>query len=140
MAPIPCAIQNRITHSHERWNHSGYRYAEGAHATQTRWCAIGRSEEAFAATLTPGDTFLIGGQVVRFEGLRELVVEVSKRANKEPKIAVFGGTKFATSTQLANAFCTNLKRVIFAAYQITRPTGWNCKKSCPCCPTSVIVN
>jgi ATP-dependent Lhr-like helicase len=62
---------------------------------------LGEVEEAFAATLTPGDTFLIGGQVVRFEGLRELVVEVSKRANKEPKIAVFGGTKFATSTQLS---------------------------------------
>ena len=29
-------------------------------------------EEAFAATLTPGDTFLIGGQIVRYEGLREL--------------------------------------------------------------------
>ena len=52
---------------------------------------LGEVEEAFAATLTPGDTFLIGGQVVRFEGLRELVVEVSKRADKEPKIAVFGG-------------------------------------------------
>jgi ATP-dependent Lhr-like helicase len=28
---------------------------------------LGEVEEAFAATLTPGDTFLIGGEVVRYE-------------------------------------------------------------------------
>ena len=28
---------------------------------------LGEIEESFAATLTPGDTFLIGGQVVRYE-------------------------------------------------------------------------
>ena len=62
---------------------------------------LGEVEEAFAATLTPGDTFLIGGQVVRYESLRELTVEVSRNATKAPKIAVFSGTKFATSTQLS---------------------------------------
>lgn len=62
---------------------------------------LGEVEEAFAATLSPGDTFLIGGQVVRYEGLREMVVEVSPDAARKPKIAVFSGTKFATSTQLS---------------------------------------
>ncbi len=62
---------------------------------------LGEVEEAFAATLTPGDTFLIGGQVVRYEGLREMTVEVTRRADKPPKIATFMGTKFATSTQLS---------------------------------------
>ncbi|MBT6507880.1 MAG: ligase-associated DNA damage response DEXH box helicase [Marinovum sp.] len=62
---------------------------------------LGEIEEAFAATLSPGDTFLIGGQVVRFENLRDMTVEVSRQANKKPKIAVFSGTKFATSTQLS---------------------------------------
>ncbi len=62
---------------------------------------LGEVEENFAATLTPGDTFLIGGQVVRYEGLREMTVEVSRRADKQPKIATFMGTKFATSTQLS---------------------------------------
>jgi ATP-dependent Lhr-like helicase len=62
---------------------------------------LGEIEEAFAATLTPGDTFLMGGQVVRYEGLREMTVEVSRTASKKPKIATFGGTKFATSTQLS---------------------------------------
>ncbi|MEM9474592.1 MAG: ligase-associated DNA damage response DEXH box helicase [Pseudomonadota bacterium] len=62
---------------------------------------LGEVEEAFAATLTPGDTFLIGGQVVRYEGLREMTVEVTRRSDKPPKIATFMGTKFATSTQLS---------------------------------------
>ena len=63
---------------------------------------LGEVEEAFAASLTQGDTFLIGGQIVRYEGLREMVVEVSRRADRKPKIATFSGTKFATSTQLSD--------------------------------------
>ncbi|WP_170366659.1 ligase-associated DNA damage response DEXH box helicase [Ruegeria arenilitoris] len=63
---------------------------------------LGEVEEAFAASLTPGDTFLIGGQIVRYEGLRETVVEVTRRADKKPKVATFSGTKFATSTQLSD--------------------------------------
>lgn len=62
---------------------------------------LGEIEEGFAASLTPGDTFLIGGQIVRYEGLREMTVEVTRRADKKPKIATFMGTKFATSTQLS---------------------------------------
>ncbi len=63
---------------------------------------LGEVEESFAATLTPGDTFLIGGQVVRYEGLKEMTVEVSRRADKTPKIATYMGTKFANSTQLSH--------------------------------------
>ena len=62
---------------------------------------LGEIEEGFAATLTPGDTFLIGGQIVKYEGLREMTVEVSRDAAKKPRIATFMGTKFATSTQLS---------------------------------------
>lgn len=63
--------------------------------------ALGEVEEAFAATLTPGDTFLIGGRIVRFEGLHEMIVEVTRSAGRKPKVAVFGGTKFATSLELS---------------------------------------
>ena len=62
---------------------------------------LGEIEEGFAATLTPGDTFLIGGQIVKYEGLREMTVEVSRDSAKKPKVATFMGTKFATSTQLS---------------------------------------
>lgn len=62
---------------------------------------LGEVEEAFAATLTTGDTFLIGGQVVRYESLKEMTVEVTRRADKTPKIATYMGTKFSNSTQLS---------------------------------------
>ena len=64
--------------------------------------SLGEIEEAFAASLTKGDTFLIGGNIVRFESLREMIVEVTHNANKQPKIATFMGTKFATSTKLSD--------------------------------------
>ncbi len=62
---------------------------------------LGEIEEGFAATLTPGDTFLIGGQIVQYEGLNQMTVEVTRRSDQKPKIATFMGTKFATSTQLS---------------------------------------
>ncbi|TBN40340.1 ligase-associated DNA damage response DEXH box helicase [Paracoccus subflavus] len=63
---------------------------------------LGEVEESFAATLVPGDTFLIGGQTVRYEGLRELTVEVTRQPTKQPRIAVYSGLKLATSTQLSH--------------------------------------
>ncbi|MBL4813500.1 MAG: DNA ligase-associated DEXH box helicase, partial [Rhodobacteraceae bacterium] len=68
---------------------------------------LGEVEEGFAASLTQGDTFLIGGKVVRFEGLREMSVEVSRAPGRKPKIAVFMGTKFSNSTQL----CARIMRM-----------------------------
>ncbi len=62
---------------------------------------LGEIEEAFAASLSAGDTFLIGGKIVRYEGLREMTVEVSRDKGRKPKVATFSGTKFATSTQLS---------------------------------------
>jgi ATP-dependent Lhr-like helicase len=62
---------------------------------------LGEVEESFAASLTAGDTFLIGGQIVRFEGISELTVDVTRSPGRDPKVAVFSGTKFATSTVLA---------------------------------------
>ena len=63
---------------------------------------LGEVEEAFAATLTPGDTFLIGGEVVRYEGVKEMTVEVTRTPGRDPKVATFNGTKFATSTLLTH--------------------------------------
>ena len=71
---------------------------------------LGEVEEGFAAALSPGDTFLIGGQVVEFHSLREMVVEVTRAPARRPKIATFTGTKFATSTQLARRILGLLQR------------------------------
>ncbi|MDA5094013.1 ligase-associated DNA damage response DEXH box helicase [Aliiroseovarius sp. KMU-50] len=62
---------------------------------------LGEVEESFASSLVPGDTFLMGGQIVRFETLREMVVQVSRDRGRKPRLAVFSGTKFATSLQLS---------------------------------------
>lgn len=63
---------------------------------------LGEVEEAFAASLAPGDSFLIGGRVVRMDALREMVIEVTPQPSAQPKIAVFSGVKLAMSTQLAH--------------------------------------
>ncbi len=62
---------------------------------------LGEVEESFAASLSPGDTFLIGGQTVRYDRLREMVLEVTPQPTRQPKIAVFNGLKMATSTELS---------------------------------------
>lgn len=62
---------------------------------------LGEVEEGFAASLVPGDTFLMGGKIVRFESLKEMHVDVTNDKGRKPKIAVFAGSKFATSTQLS---------------------------------------
>lgn len=71
---------------------------------------LGEIEEGFAASLTPGDTFLIGGQIVRYEALREMVVQVSRDKGRKPKIATFMGTKFSTSTQLSQRILKMLQQ------------------------------
>jgi len=63
--------------------------------------ALGEVEEAFAASLTPGETFLIGGQTVRYDGLREMTVMVTRQPARKPRIAVFSGVKMATSVELS---------------------------------------
>lgn len=63
--------------------------------------ALGEVEEAFAASLTPGDSFLIGGRVVRMDAVREMVIEVTPTPSQTPRIAVFSGVKLAMTTQLA---------------------------------------
>jgi ATP-dependent Lhr-like helicase len=62
---------------------------------------IGEVEEGFATTLSPGDTFLMGGQVVRYETLREMTVEVTPRRDREPRVPSYIGMKATTSVQLA---------------------------------------
>ncbi|MEM7547846.1 MAG: ligase-associated DNA damage response DEXH box helicase [Pseudomonadota bacterium] len=62
---------------------------------------LGEVEEDFAATLRPGDTFLIGGEVVRYEAIREMTVRVTKAVGKDPLIPAFSGARLAISTFLA---------------------------------------
>lgn len=62
---------------------------------------LGEIDEYFASEMTPGDTFVFGGEVLRLEGVRELDVYVSRAAASDPKIPSYPGGKFPLSTHLA---------------------------------------
>jgi ATP-dependent helicase Lhr and Lhr-like helicase len=63
---------------------------------------LGQIEEWFIEGLTPGDTFMFAGEILRLIGVREtdaLVVRASGQEN--PKIPSYAGGKFPLSTFLA---------------------------------------
>ncbi len=62
---------------------------------------IGEMEEGYIEQLAPGDTFLFGGQVWRFETVVGLDALVTAAPGSEPKVPSWGGSKFALSTYLA---------------------------------------
>ena len=63
---------------------------------------LGQIEEWFIEGLTPGDTFIFGGEVLRLIGVRETDALVVRANNlNEPKIPSYAGGKFPLSTFLA---------------------------------------
>ena len=62
---------------------------------------LGRIEEYFIETLSPGDTFLFAGLILRFEGIHENEVVATRTADDAPKIPIYSGGKFPLSTYLA---------------------------------------
>jgi ATP-dependent helicase Lhr and Lhr-like helicase len=62
---------------------------------------LGEIEEYFIEGLVVGDTFVFGGEVVRYEQLVEDVVYVSRANDKDAKVPSYMGGKFPLSTYLA---------------------------------------
>ncbi len=63
---------------------------------------LGRIEEYFIEGLTPGDTFIFAGQMLRFVGTRETDALVVRAAGEEvPRVPSYAGGKFPLSTFLA---------------------------------------
>ena len=62
---------------------------------------LGEIEEDFIEVLEPGDTFVFGGEVVRYEALAEDQVYVSRANDKDAKVPSYMGGKFPLSTYLA---------------------------------------
>ena len=62
---------------------------------------LGEIEEYFIEQMSPGDTFLFSGQVLRLEGLVDTDVYVSRASDSDPKIPSYVGGKFPLSTFLA---------------------------------------
>ena len=62
---------------------------------------LGEVEEYFAEQLAPGTTFVFGGQVLRFEGIRDTEVFVTRATSNDPMVPSYDGGKFPLSTHLA---------------------------------------
>jgi ATP-dependent Lhr-like helicase len=69
--------------------------------TLTGGRVLGEVDEFFASEMTPGDTFVFGGEVLRLEGLRGLDLFASRASASDPKIPSYPGGKFPLSTHLA---------------------------------------
>jgi ATP-dependent Lhr-like helicase len=63
---------------------------------------LGQVEEYFVETMTPGDTFVFAGEVLKYEAIVEDEVYVSRSNDPEPKVPSYEGGKFPLSTYLAD--------------------------------------
>ncbi|WP_407048396.1 ligase-associated DNA damage response DEXH box helicase [Methyloraptor flagellatus] len=63
---------------------------------------LGEMEEYFFETLAKGDTFLFGGEVLRFETIRDNEALVTRTRDESPRIPAYAGGKFPLSTYLAD--------------------------------------
>ncbi|HET7714296.1 MAG TPA: ligase-associated DNA damage response DEXH box helicase [Bauldia sp.] len=64
--------------------------------------ALGKIEESFIEALSPGDTFLFAGLILRYEGMRENEVIATRTADETPKIPIYAGGKFPITSFLAD--------------------------------------
>jgi ATP-dependent Lhr-like helicase len=62
---------------------------------------LGEVEDYFIETLTPGDTFVFAGEVLRYQALTEDSAYVSRATAEDPKVPAYAGGKFPLSTYLA---------------------------------------
>jgi len=62
---------------------------------------LGQVEEYFVESLSPGDTFVFSGEILRYEAVVEDEVYVSRTQDENPKIPSYEGGKFPLSTYLA---------------------------------------
>ncbi len=63
---------------------------------------LGEVEEYFVEMLTPGDTFVFAGEILKYEALVENEVYVSRSTATDPKVPSYEGGKFPLSTYLAD--------------------------------------
>jgi ATP-dependent Lhr-like helicase len=63
---------------------------------------LGEVEEYFIEMLTPGDTFVFAGEILKYEAIVEDEVYVSRAASEDPKVPSYEGGKFPLSTYLAD--------------------------------------
>ena len=62
---------------------------------------LGEVEEYFIEMLSPGDTFVFAGEILKYEAIVEDEVYVSRSTATDPKVPSYEGGKFPLSTYLA---------------------------------------
>ncbi|MEE4209095.1 MAG: ligase-associated DNA damage response DEXH box helicase [Parvularcula sp.] len=62
---------------------------------------LGTIEEWFLSQIAPGDTFIFAGEVLRYEGVQDMDVYVSRAPHEDVKIPSWQGSKFPLSSFLA---------------------------------------
>ena len=62
---------------------------------------LGEVEEYFINGLSPGDTFIFAGRLLRFMRLREAWAEVADGGSGEPKVPAYAGGRMPLTTNLA---------------------------------------
>ena len=63
--------------------------------------ALGEIEEGFVSMMTPGDTFMFAGRLLRYVRLRETTVEVADGGGGEPMVPAYAGSRYPLTTNLA---------------------------------------
>jgi ATP-dependent helicase Lhr and Lhr-like helicase len=63
---------------------------------------LGEMEEYFISLLTPGDTFLFGGEILRLVGINGMDALVMRAQSDSPAIPTYNGGKFPLTTFLAD--------------------------------------
>jgi ATP-dependent Lhr-like helicase len=63
---------------------------------------LGEVEEYFVNGLTPGDTFMFAGQLLKFLRLRETWAEVAAGGDGDPKVPAYAGARMPLTTNLAD--------------------------------------
>jgi ATP-dependent Lhr-like helicase len=62
---------------------------------------LGEIEEQFGQSLSPGDTFYFGGEVLAFEQIRDMILDARASPANEPMIPSYSGGQMPLSTFLA---------------------------------------
>jgi len=63
---------------------------------------LGEVEEYFIQGLSPGDTFMFAGQLLRFDKLDRTTVIVSRSSGDQPKVPAYAGGRLPLTTHLAD--------------------------------------
>ncbi len=63
---------------------------------------LGEVEEYFANMLSPGDTFMFAGRLLRFLRVRETTVEAAEGGEGEPAVPAYAGGRMPMTTNLAD--------------------------------------